>query len=152
MRLNKKKIIQIQKNRDPYLLIDYANKLIPGKLVEGYKILKKNEWFFEVHWPGDPNMPGMLQVESMVQMSSLIVLSMPNMSGKTMYLVDSDNIKFFRKVIPGDKLKIISRLISDKRGLFKFESEGYIKKKIACKANFTLILSSFEYFSPPKAF
>lgn len=46
MRLNKKKIIQIQKNRDPYLLIDYANKLIPGKLVEGYKILKKKRMVF----------------------------------------------------------------------------------------------------------
>ena len=59
MKLNKKQIIKIQKNRDPYLLMDYATKVIPGKSVEGYKILKKNEWFFKVHWPGDPNMPGM---------------------------------------------------------------------------------------------
>ena len=67
MKLSKKQIIKIQKNRDPYLLIDYATKVVPGKSVEGYKILKKNEWFFKVHWPGDPNMPGMLQVEAMVQ-------------------------------------------------------------------------------------
>ena len=45
MKLNKKQILKIQKNRDPYLLIDCATKVIPGLSIEGYKILKKNEWF-----------------------------------------------------------------------------------------------------------
>ena len=150
MKLSKKQIIKIQKNRDPYLLIDYATKVVPGKSVEGYKILKKNEWFFKVHWPGDPNMPGMLQVEAMVQMSSLIIFTLPNISENTLYLTDSNNIKFFKKIVPGDKLKIVSKLISNSRGLYKFESEGYVKKKIACKANFTLILPGSVYISPSK--
>ena len=150
MKLSKKQIIKIQKNRDPYLLIDYATKVVPGKSVEGYKILKKNEWFFKVHWPGDPNMPGMLQVEAMVQMSSLIIFTLPNISEKTLYLTDSNNIKFFKKIVPGDKLKIVSKLISNSRGLYKFESESYVKKKIACKANFTLILPGSVYISPSK--
>ena len=150
IKLNKKQIIKIQKNRDPYLLMDYASEVIPGKSVEGYKKLKKNEWFFKVHWPGDPNMPGMLQVEALVQMSSLIVLTMPKMSGKTLYLVDSSNIKFFKKVLPGDKLRIISKLVSSSRGLFKFNAEGYVKQKIACKASFTLILPGSVYISPNK--
>jgi len=150
MKLSRKQIIKIQKNRDPYLLIDYATKVVPGKSVEGYKILKKNEWFFKVHWPGDPNMPGMLQVEAMVQMSSLIIFTLPNISEKTLYLADSNNIKFFKKIVPGDKLKIVSKLISNSRGLYKFESEGYVRKKIACKANFTLILPGSVYISPRK--
>ena len=150
MKLSRKQIIKIQKNRDPYLLIDYATKVVPGKSVEGYKILKKNEWFFKVHWPGDPNMPGMLQVEAMVQMSSLIIFTLPNISGKTLYLADSNNIKFFKKIVPGDKLKIVSKLISNSRGLYKFESEGYVRKKIACKANFTLILPGSVHISPRK--
>ena len=150
MKLSRKQIIKIQKNRDPYLLIDYATKVVPGKSVEGYKILKKNEWFFKVHWPGDPNMPGMLQVEAMVQMSSLIIFTLPNISEKILYLADSNNIKFFKKIVPGDKLKIVSKLISNSRGLYKFESEGYVRKKIACKANFTLILPGSVYISPRK--
>ena len=150
MKLSKKQIIKIQKNRDPYLLIDYATKVVPGKSVEGYKILKKNEWFFKVHWPGDPNMPGMLQVEAMVQMSSLIIFTLPNISEKTLYLADSNNIKFFKKIVPGDKLKIVSKLISNSRGLYKFESEGYVRKKIACRANFILILPGSVYISPSK--
>ena len=150
MKLSKKQIIKIQKNRDPYLLVDYATKVIPGKSIVGYKILKKNEWFFKVHWPGDPNMPGMLQVEAMIQMSSLIVFTLPKMSGKTLYLVDCNNLKFFKKIIPGDKLKIISKLTSNNRGLYKFESEGFVKQKIACKATFTLVLPGSLYINPGK--
>ena len=130
MKLNKKQIIKIQKNRDPYLLIDYATKIVPGKSIEGYKNLKKNEWFFKVHWQGDPNMPGMLQVEAMVQMSSLIIFTLPNINEKTLYLANATNIKFFKKIIPGDKLEILSKLVSSNRGLYKFEAEGYVKKKL----------------------
>ena len=150
MKLNKKQIIKIQKNRDPYLLIDYATKIVPGKSIEGYKNLKKNEWFFKVHWQGDPNMPGMLQVEAMVQMSSLIIFTLPNINEKTLYLANATNIKFFNKIIPGDKLEILSKLVSSNRGLYKFEAEGYVKKKIACKADFTLILPGSVYISPNK--
>lgn len=150
MKLTKKQIIKIQKNRDPYLLIDYAINVKPGKSIEGYKKLKKNEWFFKVHWPGDPNMPGMLQVESLVQMSSLIIFSMPGMQGKTLYLVESNNIKFYKKILPGDTLNIFSKLISSNRGLFKFEASGYVKDNIACRAIFTLILAGSMTLKPKK--
>ena len=72
------------------------------------------------------------------------------MSGKILYLANSNNIKFFKKIIPGDKLKIISKLVSDKRGLYKFEAEGYVKKRIACKAEFTLILPGLPVMRPNK--
>ena len=148
--LDKKGICDYQQNRDPYLFIDYATEIIPGQSAKGYKDLSENEWFFKVHWPGDPNMPGMLQVEAMVQMSSLIIFTLPNISEKILYLADSNNIKFFKKIVPGDKLKIVSKLISNSRGLYKFESEGYVRKKIACRANFTLILPGSVYISPSK--
>jgi 3-hydroxymyristoyl/3-hydroxydecanoyl-(acyl carrier protein) dehydratase len=67
-----------------------------------------------------------------------------------MYLAYSNNINIFKKIVPGDKLKIVSKLISNSRGLYKFESEGYVRKKIACKANFTLILPGSVYISPRK--
>ena len=145
MKLSKKQILKIQQNRNPYLFVDYATKVIPGKYIEGYKILKKNEWFFKVHWPGDPNMPGMLQAEAMVQMSSLIVFTLPKMSGKILYLVDSNNLKFFKKVTPGCKLKLKSKLILNSRGLFKFEAEGFVRNKIVCKGSFTLVYPDSIY-------
>ena len=96
--LNKKQIIGIQQNRPPYLMIDYATKIIPGKLSEGYKQLKKSDWFFKVHWPNDPNVPGMLQIEALVQMGALSILTLPNNKGKTMYLTSANNLKFIKKI------------------------------------------------------
>ena len=71
--LNKKEILEYQQNRPPYLMIDFAENVVPGKSSKGYKIFNKDEWFFEVHWKNDPNVPGMLQIEALVQMASLSI-------------------------------------------------------------------------------
>ena len=80
--LDKKAILEFQQNRPPYLMIDHATEVVPGVSSRGYKDLKKDEWFFEVHWPNDPNMPGMLQVEAMTQMAALAILTLPGNKGK----------------------------------------------------------------------
>ena len=83
--LDKKKIKEFQQNRGSYLMIDHASKVIPGKISNGYKELEKDEWFFKVHWPNDPNMPGMLQIEALVQMCSLAIVTLPGNKGKILY-------------------------------------------------------------------
>ena len=80
--LDKKGIYKYQQNREPYLLIDFATEIIPGKSAKGYKDLGNDEWFFKVHWPSDPNMPGMLQIEALIQMCALSILSLPGNKGK----------------------------------------------------------------------
>ena len=140
MKLNKKEILECQQNRPPYLMIDFVDEVIPGKSAIGYKDLKEDEWFFKVHWPGDPNMPGMLQIESLVQMSALSILSLPGNKGKVMYLTSANNIKFIKKIIPNKRLYIETKVKSFKRGLAICEGLGLIEKQIACKAEFNLIL------------
>ena len=95
MKLDLKGIHEYQQNRNPYLLIDYVDEVIPGKTANGFKDLK-DDWFFKVHWPSDPNMPGMLQVEAMIQMAALTILTMPNNKGKVVYLVSANKL-FFKK-------------------------------------------------------
>jgi len=138
--LDKNGICDYQKNRDPYLMIDYATKIIPGVSAEGYKDLKVDEWFFKVHWENDPNMPGMLQIESLVQMSALSILTLDGNKGKTMYLVNANNCRFFKKILPKDRLYIKTFIDSYKRGVALCRGEGIVKDKIACKASFTLVL------------
>ena len=134
-----------QQNREPYLMIDEATEVLPGISAKGYKDLTKSEWFFKVHWPNDPNMPGMLQTEALIQMSALIVQTMPGNKGKILYLVDADKLKFIKKIVPGDKLEIYSKLVSWKRGLIKFDAEGFVNSKKTCKASFTLVIpGSFD--------
>ena len=140
MILDKKKILEYQQNKPPYLMIDYAEEVIPGVSSKGYKDLKDDEWFFKVHWKNDPNMPGMLQIESLVQMSALSILCLPGNKGKIMYLTGATNLKFFLKIIPGDRFNIETKVKSYKRGLAIFEGIGFVKKKLVCKAEFNLIL------------
>ena len=138
--LNKKEIYEYQQNREPYLMIDFATEVIPGESSKGYKDLKNDEWFFEVHWPNDPNMPGMLQIEALVQMCSLSILTLPGNKGKIMYLTNADKIKFIKKIIPGMRLFIETKIKSFKRGLAICEGKGLVDNQLACKAEFNLIL------------
>ena len=140
MKLDKKKILEYQQNRSPYLMIDFVEKIVPGKSAIGYKDLKEDEWFFKVHWPGDPNMPGMLQIESLVQMCALSILCLPGNKGKVMYLTSANNLKFIKKILPGSRLYIETKVRSFKRGLAICEGVGLVEKKIVCKAEFNLIL------------
>jgi len=140
MKLDKEQILEYQQNRPPYLMIDFAEEVVPGKSARGYKDFKEDEWFFKVHWPDDPNVPGMLQIEALVQMSALSILSLPGNKGKVMYLTSANNIKFIKKIIPNKRLYIETKVKSFKRGLAICEGFGLIEKQIACKAEFNLIL------------
>ena len=122
-------------------MIDYASKVIPGESSEGYKDLKNDEWFFKVHWENDPNMPGMLQIESLVQMCALGILTLDGNKGKVVYLVDANNLKFYKKVLPGDRFLISTKILTFKRGLAKCYGEGRVNDQIVCKASFTLVLT-----------
>ena len=130
--LDKKKIEEYQQNRDPYLMIDYATEVIPGVSSKGYKKLTEDEWFFKVHWPSDPNMPGMLQIEALVQMSSLAILTLPTNKNKILYLVNATNLKFKKKIIPNDKLEMKTKLLSFKRGIANCKGDGYVNNILAC--------------------
>ena len=108
--LDKKQIYEFQKNREPYLMIDFATEIIPGKSAKGYKDLNDDEWFFKVHWPNDPNVPGMLQIEALVQMCALSILTLPNNKGKIMYLTSANNLKFIKKITPNNRLYINTKV------------------------------------------
>ena len=138
--LDKQGIYEYQQNREPYLLIDYASEIVPGVSAKGYKDLKNDEWFFKVHWPNDPNMPGMLQVEALVQMCALSILSLPGNKGKVVYLTSANNMKFIKKIIPNSRLYIETKIKSFKRGLAICEGVGLVEKNLVCKAEFNLIL------------
>ena len=143
--LDKESILKYQKNRDPFLMIDYATEVIPGKSSIGFKDLKIDEWFFKVHWPGDPNMPGVLQIESIVQMASLSILTLPNNMSKLMYIHSVEKVMFKKKILPGERLIIETNVLNWKRGIGKFQGSGFVNKKLACEAIFTLILPDEFY-------
>ena len=96
--------------------------------------------FFKVHWTGDPNMPGMLQIEALIQMCALSILCLPGNKGKVMYLTSAHNLKFIKKIVPGNRLYIETEIKSYKRGMAICKGVGLVEKEIACRAEFNLIL------------
>ena len=139
LRLDLNGIHEYQQNRDPYLLIEIAEEVIPGESARGYKDLTINDWWFEVHFPGDPNMPGALQMEAMVQLGALMVTTLPGNKGKTVYLT-SANLRLIKKVIPGDRLEIETELLSWKRGVGECSASGYVKGKKVCSLDFNIVM------------
>ena len=71
---------------------NFIQSIVPESIYSN-KDLKIDEWFFKVHWKNDPNVPGMLQIESLVQMSALSILSLPGNKGKVVYLISADKLK-----------------------------------------------------------
>ena len=140
LKLDLNGLYEYQQNRPPYLLIDGANEVKPGKSAKGYKNLSIDDWWFDVHWPGDPNMPGMLQIEALVQLGALTVLTLPGNKGKIVYLLSANKLKFIKKIIPGDRLNIEVNLISWKRGIGTCTGTGKVGEKVVCQAEFRFVL------------
>lgn len=142
-------IIKHQRNRYPVLLIDKVVDLKPGKSAVGIKNFTYNEWFFPGHFDDEPNVPGFVQVEALVQAFILTFLSLPEYSGMKTNFTNIDNIKFKRKIVPGDTLRSIANLNSFKRGLAKGDAKGYVGEELAVTADFTVIVPDvFNKFFP----
>ena len=139
LKLDIKGLHEYQQNRYPYLLIEYAEEIVPGKSARGYKDLTVDDWWFDVHFPGDPNMPGALQMEAMVQLGALMVTTLPGNKGKVVYLT-SAKLKLIKKVIPGDRLDIQTKLLSWKRGMGKCSASGCVKGEKVCSLDFNIVM------------
>ena len=131
---------EYQQNRYPYLLIDYAEEIIPGKSANGYKNLTSNDWWFDVHFPGDPSMPGALQIEAMVQLGALMVTTLPGNKGKVVYLTSANNLKLIKKILPGDRLDLVTELLKWKRGVGSCTGVGYVRDEKVCSIEFKIVM------------
>ena len=140
LRLDLNGLHDYQQNRYPYLLIDVAEEVVPGKSAKGYKNLTVDDWWFEVHFPGDPNMPGALQMEAMVQLGALMVTTLPGNKGKVVYLISANNLKLMKKILPGDRLDIETELLSWKRGMGKCCGAGYVNGEKVCSIDFNIVM------------
>lgn len=126
-------IMEIIPHRQPFLLIDRIEELEEGKSVVATKNVTYNEPFFAGHFPQEPVMPGVLQVEAMAQAGAVAILSMEGFQGKTGYFGGIKNVKFKRKVVPGDVLRIELEIDKLKRNIGIGHGTAYVGDEVACQ-------------------
>ena len=142
-------IIKHQRNRYPVLLIDKIIDLVPGERATGIKCYTYNEWFFPGHFDDDPNVPGFVQIESLAQTFIMTFLCQEKFSGMKANSVSIDKIKFKRKIVPGDVLKIEAVLGSLKVGIAKGSAQSFVDGELACSAEFIVALPDIlDKFKP----
>lgn len=128
-------------HRYPFLLVD---KIIEktDKYIVGVKNITVNEPFFTGHFPQEPVMPGVLQVEAMAQVGGIFVLAgLENPESYSTYFLKIDEVKFRQKVVPGDTLILRVELTSEiRRGIATMRGLAFIGEKVVSEAVFTALV------------
>ncbi|HRY99457.1 MAG TPA: bifunctional UDP-3-O-[3-hydroxymyristoyl] N-acetylglucosamine deacetylase/3-hydroxyacyl-ACP dehydratase [Bacteroidales bacterium] len=128
-------IQSILPHRPPFLLVDKILDM-GSDYVVGLKNVTMNEPFFVGHFPGEPVMPGVLQIEAMAQAGGILALSsVPDPEHYTTYFLKIDKVRFRHKVVPGDTLIFTLKLLAPiRRGIVQMEGVAYVGQKVVMEA------------------
>ncbi len=131
------RIRELLPHRYPFQLVDKVIA-IGANYIVGVKNITANEPFFQGHFPQEPVMPGVLQVEAMAQVGGLLVLnSVDEPERYSTYFMKIDNVKFRQKVVPGDTLLFRVELLAPiRRGISTMKGYAFVGEKIVCEAEF----------------
>lgn len=135
-------IMRLLPHRPPFLLIDKVLEKTPTSLV-GVKNVTMNEPFFVGHFPKEPVMPGVLQIEAMAQLGGLLILGeLEDPQDYSTYFMKIDNAKFKQKVVPGDTLVFKMELLAPiRRGIVHMQGKGYVNNNLAVEAEMMAVIT-----------
>lgn len=133
-------IMEILPHRYPFLLVDRITECVPLKYSKGYKNLSVNEMFFNGHFPNNPIMPGVLQIEALAQTAAPIILTQEPYKGKLALFAGVDNCRFKNVVRPGDRFDMEVELIKIKGPIAKCHAKGFVDEKLCIEAELTVAL------------
>ena len=135
--LDVNRIRELLPHRYPFLMVDKIIE-IGSDYIVGVKSVSGNEPFFQGHFPTEPVMPGVLQIEAMAQVGGLLVLNtIDDPENYSTYFMKIDNVKFRQKVVPGDTLVFKLRLLTEvRRGVANMRGLAFVGEKLVCEAEF----------------
>ena len=139
-RLDIKQIQEIIPHRHPFLLVDYIEDYEPGQYAVGYKCVTYREDFFKGHFPQEPVMPGVLTVEALAQVGAVAILSQEDNKGKVAYFGGIQTCKFRGKIVPGDKVRLETKIIKQKGPVGIGEATASVDGKVVVSAELTFMV------------
>ena len=120
--------------RYPFLMVDRVLRFEGDTKAVGLKTVTINEPFFQGHFPGHPIMPGVLQIEAMAQVSSILLLRNTENAGKLGYFMSVDKAKFRKPVVPGDTLMIQVELTKSRGKIGKASGQCLVNGEVVSEA------------------
>lgn len=141
--LDIRRILETIPHRYPFLLIDRVTSITNDDELTAIKNVTVNEPFFQGHFPGNPVMPGVLQIEAMAQAAGILLLRKGTAENKLIFFMSCDKVKFRRAVLPGDQLNISVKMTKCK------ESQGRLigQASAECKVGDKVVSSADLMFT-----
>ena len=133
-------VLKILPHRYPFLMVDRIVDCLGENKCTGVKNVTMNEPYFPGHFPGHPIMPGVLQLEAMAQVSSVLMLRKPENVGKIGYFMSADNVKWRRPVLPGDTLLIESEIIKIRGSIGQTRCRCLVNNEVVSEAELKFAL------------
>jgi len=134
-------IMKVLPHRFPFLLVDRIISFTPGEHALGIKNVSINEPFFQGHWPKTPVMPGVLIIEAMAQVSSVLIFGPEGEpTGKQAFFLGIDNAKFRKTVVPGDQIVIECTMKRMRRNACRVKAVARVDDEIVAEAEMTFAL------------
>ena len=124
-------------HRYPFLFVDRVVEVNAGHSIVAYKNLSVNEPFFNGHFPDNPIFPGVLLLEAMAQAAGILGFcsqGKTNEDGSTYYFAGADDVRFRRPCVPGDRVMLRATVLSQRRGIWKFEVSSDVDGELAAAA------------------
>ena len=130
-------------HRYPFLLVDKIVDFVKDESATGIKNVTINEEFFQGHFPGDPVMPGVLQIEALAQTAAVLVVKSlgekaPKNSG--ILFTTINNVKFRKPVVPGDTLNLKVKVLKNKLSIYVIEGIGYVDGQKVIETEFSAMI------------
>ena len=133
-------------HRYPFLLVDRAVDYIASTSIRGIKCVTINEPYFPGHFPHEPVMPGVLQIEAMAQTGAVLMSKSldVDVTKNTILFMSVDNARFRRPVRPGDVLEMPVEVMFARRNIFKFRGRAEVNGELASEAEFAAMKVELE--------
>ena len=130
-------ILKYLPHRDPFLFVDEVLDINTGSDIHAIKRLSGEEDYFRGHFPNNPVMPGVIIIEALAQASGILGFQTMNKTpeeGSIYVFAGVDKVRFRRRVGPGDDIHLYSKILNEKRGIWKFECRAEVDNETVCSA------------------